>query len=201
MLQLQTVKSRSELRQFVRFPFTLYKGNPYWAPPLIKDEMQTLDPRSNPAFDKSETLLLLAKRDGKIVGRIAGIINSFENEQLGRLGAVEEWAFAKKMRYIKGPEGFTNLDRAGMLIRGFDKPSTFITIYNHPYYPKHLEALGFEKEVDWVEYKIPVPQTMPEKLNRMAEIIPRGLRQSPGGYLQTPTRLRTLHIPPNSLVH
>ncbi len=195
-IRLHPVRSRSELRQFVRFPFTLYKGNPYWAPPLIRDEMTTLDPKSNPAFDESEALLLLAKRDGQIVGRIAGIINHFENEQLGRmharfgwldfvddlevskalLDAVEQWACEKNICQLKGPEGFTNLDRAGMLTRGFDQPSTFITLYNHPYYPQHLKALGFEKEVDWVEYRIPVPQQIPEQLNRMAELVQQRYR-------------------------
>ncbi len=191
MLQIREVQSRSELRQFVRFPFGLYKDNPYWAPPLIADEMRTLSPEDNPAFDESEALLLLAQKDGRTVGRIAGIINHFENEQLGRmharfgwldfiddrcvskalLEAVEQWAREKNMRYLKGPEGFTNLDRAGMLTWGFDKPSTFITLYNYPYYPEHLEALGFEKEVDWVEYEIPVPKQIPEKINKLADLI------------------------------
>lgn len=191
MIEICPVKSRQDRKDFVRFPFELYKKNKFWAPPLMRDELRALNPSINPAFDESEATLLLAKKNGQIVGRIAGIINHFENDQMGRLHArfgwidfiddqkvssallhaIEDWARQKGMKYLKGPEGFTNLDRAGMLTWGFDKPSTFITIYNYPYYPEHIEALDYETEVNWVEYEIPVPQQIPEQLDRMAKLI------------------------------
>ncbi len=191
MIEILPVESPKDRKAFVRFPFDLYKDNKYWAPPLMRDELRALDPGVNPAFDESEAILLLAKKGGRVAGRVVGIINHYENEQMGRLHArfgwldfvddlrvskallesVENWARERKMKFLKGPEGFTNLDRAGMLVWGFDKPSTLITIYNYPYYPEHLEALGYQGEANWVEYEIPVPQTIPDQLNRMADLI------------------------------
>lgn len=183
-------KSRSELRRFVRFGIDLYRGNDYFVPPLISDDVNTLDPKVNPAFDFCEADYFMAYRDGKPVGRIAAIINSQVNEKEGpkvRFGffdfiddpevsralidAVSAWGRKRGMKRIVGPLGFTDLDREGLLVEGFEELSTMATNYNYPYYVKHLEDLGFEKESDWVEFVMTVPPAIPDKYNRIAEIV------------------------------
>lgn len=183
-------KSRSDLRRFVRFGIDLYRGNDYFVPPLISDDVNTLDPKVNPAFDFCEADYFMAYRDGKPVGRIAAIINSQVNEKEGpkvRFGffdfiddpevsralidAVSAWGRERGMKRIVGPLGFTDLDREGLLVEGFEELSTMATNYNYPYYVKHLEDLGFEKESDWVEFVMTVPPAIPDKYNRIAEIV------------------------------
>lgn len=183
--------TRSSLKRFVKFPISLYKGSAYYVPPLISDEVETFDPRKNPAFDYCEAQAFMAWRDGKPVGRIAGIINNVVNERTGkreaRFGfvdfvddaqvvdalfeAVETWARERGMTELVGPMGFTDMDHEGMLIDGFDEMGTMATIYNYPYYPQQVERLGFVKDVDWVEYRVKVPAEVPEKMRRISDIV------------------------------
>ncbi|MDR0994887.1 MAG: hypothetical protein LBL81_01195, partial [Tannerella sp.] len=167
-VEIKEASNKKELRQFVKFNLNLYKGNPYHVPDLVDEEMMTLDKHRNPAFEFSEAVYYLAWRDGRIVGRIAGIINYRANEiwkiKQARFGfvdfidddevvnalfaAVETWAKSKGMEELTGPLGFTDLDNEGMLIEGFDQVSTIATIYNYPYYPTQMERLGFGKACD-----------------------------------------------------
>ncbi|MBO5748773.1 MAG: N-acetyltransferase [Muribaculaceae bacterium] len=183
--------TRSNLKKFVEFQIDLYKGNPYFIPPLVSDEIATLDSKVNPAFDHCESAYFMAYRDGKAVGRIAAMINrqvnEKENSRQARFGfvdfiddaevskalfdAAEKWAKEKGMDNIVGPLGFTDLDNEGMLINGFEELGTMATIYNYPYYPAHVERLGYEKEVDWHEFLIEIPEEIPDKHKRIAEIV------------------------------
>jgi GNAT superfamily N-acetyltransferase len=188
---IKEVTNKKELRKFVKFNIELYKGNPYHVPGLIDEEMMTLDKNRNPAFEIGESVCFLAYRDGRIVGRIAGLINYRSNEVWKQrrarfgfvdfiddaevvdalFGAVENWAKERGMNELHGPLGFTDLDHEGMLIDGFDQMGTMATIYNHPYYPEHMERIGFEKEQDWKEFKIYIPGEIPEKHLRIGEIV------------------------------
>ena len=190
-VQISQVLTRKDLKKFVGFPNRLYKGNPYFVPKLFMDETATLDPKKNPAYVFSEAALYLAYRDGEIVGRVAAIINRKANEKWNhkevRFGwidfiddrEVSEALIAKVMEFgrergmekVVGPLGFTDFDPEGMLVEGFDQLCTMALIYNHPYYPQHLEAMGFAKEVDWVEYKIHVPSEIPERVSRIAAMV------------------------------
>lgn len=194
----QLEPTKANLKKFTQFQIDLYDGNQYFVPPLVSDDVATLDPGSNPAFDFCDAAYFMAYRDGKPVGRIAGIINRQVNETHGekkaRFGfidfiddpevsealmkAVEKWAAAKGMDQLIGPLGFTDLDHEGMLVEGFNELSTMATIYNYPYYPEHMERLGFRKESDWIEFVMTVPDKIPEKYDRIAEIVKKkfGLR-------------------------
>lgn len=185
---IREVVSARDLRAFIRFPFSLYAHNPYWVPPLLFDERNTLNRKKNPAFDHCTATYWLAERDGKVVGRIAGIINhayvKLWNRTAARfgwfdliddddvssalLGTVEAWARDHGMSELVGPLGFSDMDREGMLVEGFAELSTMGTLYNHPYYPGHMERRGYVKDVDWLEYNITVPSTIPEKALRVA---------------------------------
>lgn len=187
------VTTKSELKRFIRFNCELYKGNPYFVPDLYEDMLQTLDKRRNAAFEFCEADYFLAMQDGKIVGRIAAIINNKANEIWGNkavrfgwfdfvddkevskalLDTVEAWGVERGMDEIQGPLGFTDFDPEGMLIEGFDRVGTMATIYNHPYYVSHMESLGYEKDVDWVEYLFKVPKENWDKAERLSVIIAR----------------------------
>lgn len=192
MVEIKRIEpTKSSLKRFTQIQIDLYKGNPYYVPPLISDDVNTLLPSENPAFDFCEAAYFMAYRDGKPVGRIAGIINNQVNKDHGhnnaRFGfidfiddeevsaalmkAVEDWARSKGKDKLIGPLGFTDLDHEGMLVEGFDELSTMATIYNYPYYPQHLEKLGYEKESDWVEFLMTVPEAIPERYARVAEIV------------------------------
>ncbi len=190
--------TRSNLRKFTQFQIDLYKDNAYYVPPMVSDDVNTLDPRHNPAFDFCESAYFMAYRDGKPVGRIAAIINRQVNEKEGKKNArfgfvdfvddrevsaalfkaAEEWARSKGMDTLVGPLGFTDLDHEGMLVEGFEELSTMATIYNYPYYPEHLEALGYTQSNEWLEFVMDVPDSIPDKYNRIAEIVKKkfGLR-------------------------
>ena len=190
---IKEVTGKKELRQFVRFNIDLYKGNPYHVPSLIYDEMMTLDRKQNPAFEVCDAIYFLAYKGDRIVGRIAGIINRRSNEvwnqKRARFGfvdfiddddvvdalfnAVRQWAKQQGMEELCGPMGFTDLDHEGMLVHGFDQLGTMATIYNHPYYPQQLERMGFVKDQDWHEFKVYVPDCVPEKHLRIGEIVKR----------------------------
>ena len=192
MIEIKELQpTKSNLKKFTLFQTELYKGNKYFIPPLLSDDVATLSPEKNPAFDFCEAVYYMAFNDGKPVGRIAGIINKQVNEKhngaTARFGfidfiddeevskelieAVEEWARKKGMKKIIGPMGFTDMDHEGMLIGGFEELGTMATIYNYDYYPRHIEKLGYEKEADWVEFLMEVPDKIPEKYDRIAEIV------------------------------
>lgn len=195
---IQLDPTKANLRKFTEFQVDLYAGNPYYVPPLVSDDVRTLSPKDNPAFDFCEAAYFMAFRDGRPVGRIAGIINHQVNADSKRhnarfgfvdfiddgevsealFKAVEDWARTRGMKRLIGPLGFTDLDHEGMLVEGFQELSTMATIYNYPYYPAHLERLGFRKESDWVEFVMDVPDSIPEKYSRIADIVSRkyGLR-------------------------
>lgn len=182
---------KSAKKAFVKFPIDLYKDSPYYVPPLILDELDTLNTKKNPAFEFCEMQMFLAYRDNKIVGRIAGIINhnankvwntknarfSFvdfidDNEVVDALfDAAHKWALAKGMDAIIGPMGFTDLDPEGLLIKGFDRVTTMATKYSYPYYVTHIERMGYEKDADWNEYYMPVPTEVPERHQRIANMV------------------------------
>lgn len=196
MVEIREVKAeKGALKRFTQFQIDLYDGNNYFVPPLVSDDVDTLLPSKNPAFDFCEAAYFMAYRDGKPAGRIAGIINHTvnqkEKEENVRFGfidfiddkevsgallkAVEDWGRKKGMKKIVGPLGFTDLDHEGMLVEGFDELGTMATIYNYPYYPEHLEHHGYKKETDWVEYVMTVPEGIPEKHNRIADLVKRRL--------------------------
>ncbi|MDR1102625.1 MAG: hypothetical protein LBL42_02595 [Tannerella sp.] len=188
---IKEVTTDRDLKKFVKFNIDLYKDNPYHVPGLIDEEMMTLSRKKNPSFEVSEAIYFLAYRDGKIVGRIAGIINHKSNdtwqqkyarfgfvdfiddaEVVDKLfGAVERWAKEKGMNAVHGPLGFTDMDHEGMLVEGFDLMATMATIYNYPYYPEHMERMGYVKDSDWHEFRIFVPKEVPEKHIRIGEIV------------------------------
>ena len=190
-VELKEVKSRSDLRQFIQFPNKLYRKNPYWIPALESDEWKTLDPKKNAAFEFSQVRLWLVLKNGKPAGRIAAILSEGHrdhwNQAYMRFGwidfiddvdvvaalmsAVEAWAREKGCTAVHGPVGFSDMDRAGMLVEGFDELPTMINIYNHAYYPKLLERLGYAKDTDWVEYELMVPSTLDPKISKLASII------------------------------
>lgn len=177
MVSIKSVSGRRDLRSFIRFNYHLYKGNPYAVPDFLEDMLDTFNRRKNAAFEFCEAELFLAYRQGKIVGRVAAIINHKANKTWKNrnvrfgyidfiddievvealLTTVEQWGRERGMNKIVGPLGFTDMDPEGMLIDGFDQLSTMSTIYNYPYYPKLVEQLGYVKEIDWVERKVTVP--------------------------------------------
>lgn len=183
------VVSRSDLKKFVLFPFKLFGESDNWVPPIIKDELDTFNPRINPAFEHCESEQFLAYRGDQIVGRIACISDSNETQEKGlaRFGWIDfiddhevsealistakNWAEKRELKGIHGPLGFTDMDYEGMLVEGFQHAATIATIYNFPYYPEHLEKLGFEKSVDWVEGRGTVPKEPSKKLLRTAQLV------------------------------
>lgn len=189
------VTSKKEMRAFVRFNYELYKDSPYAVPDLLEDTLETLDSGSNPAFRFCEAAFFLARREGRIVGRVAAIINRRANERWNKqevrfgwidfiddlevsralLYTVEQWGRKRGMARMVGPLGFTDLDPEGMLTEGFDQLSTLFTIYNYPYYPQHLAKLGLEREIGWVEHKVFIPKGEHEANNakyfRVAQIV------------------------------
>lgn len=191
MVEIKKVVSKADLKKFIMFPFELYKGNKYKVPELIFDEWNTLRKDKNPAFEYCEAEYWLAFKDGKTAGRIAGIINSVYNRinktKRARFGwidfiddmevskalvdTVEAWAREKGCTDIHGPLGFSDMDRQGMMLQGFEELDMLITIYNYPYYPVHIEKLGYLKDVDWMEYEIKTPDKLPEKLAQLTQII------------------------------
>lgn len=192
-IEIKKVASAADLKKFIRFNYEFYKDNPYSVPDLYDDMLSTFSHKKNAAFEFCEADYFLALRDGKIVGRVAAIINKRANETWQRnvvrfgwidfiddpevssalLEAVKAWGKERGMTEMEGPLGFTDLDAEGMLIEGFDQLSTMATIYNYPYYPQHMERLGLEKSADWVEMKIYIPEAIPEKHLRISEIVQR----------------------------
>lgn len=190
-LSIEEISSKRDLKRFISFPLSLYRGNRCYVPPLNFDEMNTLRRDRNPAFEYCTASYWMARKDGKPVGRIAGIINNRFNELWGKRQArfgwvdfvddpevsaalfhiVEAWARQQGMAAIHGPLGFTDMDREGMLVEGFAELGTLATIYNFPYYPLHMERLRYRKDADWVEYEMIPSQTVPERVERLAGIV------------------------------
>ena len=199
MIEIRKVApTKGNIKKFVKFERDLYKGNPYYVPPLLSSELDNLLPERNPAFDFCEGEYFMAYRDGKPVGRIVVMINrqinDISGEKIARFGWIdfvddpevaaallrkaEQWAREKGMKKIVGPLGFTDMDREGTLVEGFEELSTMATIYNHPYYESHIRAAGYEKDSDWMEFLMEVPEGIPDKYNRVADIVKQrfGLR-------------------------
>lgn len=191
-VQIKRVETKKDLKAFIEFHYDLYEGDPYDAPNLYSDELNTLSRDKNAAFDFCEAEYFLALKEGKVVGRVAAIINNKANEKWEKkdvrfgwidfiddievsnalLKAVEDYGKEKGMTSIVGPLGFTDMDPEGMLTWGFDQLGTMATIYNYDYYPKHMERLGgWEKDNDYVEYRLDVPETAPEKYTKIAEMV------------------------------
>lgn len=192
-ITIKKVTNKSELKKFIRLNYELYKNNPYSVPDLYDDMLNTFNKKKNAAFEFCDADYFLAYKDNELVGRVAAIINhkanSVWNKKEVRFGwidfiddqevsgalikAVEEWGKERSMEYIQGPLGFTDFDAEGMLVEGFDQLSTMATTYNYPYYPEHMERLGFGKDADWLEFKIYIPDAIPEKHQRISELIQR----------------------------
>lgn len=192
-IELKEVKSSRQLGEFIRFPFRIYKKNPYWLPPLLFDEKNFHNPKKNKALRNNDTIMFLAYKDGDICGRIMGIISRINNEQTGKnrarffkfdcidntevahalIGKIEQWAIAKGMNEIIGPFGFSDKDPQGLLFDGFDVRAAILAPYNHPYYIDLVENEGYTKEVDLYEYMIPVPDKIPDFYQRIYERVSR----------------------------
>ena len=188
---IKEVKSKRDLYRFVKFGIDLYKGNPYFCPPILFDEMNTFNPKGNPALEVCEHIIYMAYRDGKIVGRIVGLINHRANKAWSvkkcRFGwfdfvddydvfkalidAVAEWGRRNGMECLNGPIGFTDFDHQGLLIEGFDHNAPMASLYTHPYYVAHYERYGLRKEADWIEYQITPPAQAPERMRRIVSLI------------------------------
>ncbi|WP_416442690.1 GNAT family N-acetyltransferase [Leeuwenhoekiella sp. A16] len=191
MITIKELKTKQELTDFVKFPFSLYKNEKNWVPSLINDELESMDADKNPVFKNASAWYFMAYRKGKPVGRIAAIVNQLEikdqNKPKMRFGwfdviddvevtkaliaKVEEIGRNHQLEWIEGPVGFSNMEKAGILIEGFDYLNTMITWYNFPYYKDHFEELGFDKAAEWVEFKIKIPKESPEKVAKFARIV------------------------------
>jgi GNAT superfamily N-acetyltransferase len=191
MVQIKKLNTKKELKEFVKFPFTLYKGNKYWVPPIINDELDSFDTSINPIFKEAQADFFLAYKNGKIVGRLAAMINWTEVKEQGvkkmRFGwfdfiddfavskalieKVKEIGLANKLTYMEGPVGFSNLDKVGVLTYGFDHIGTMITWYNHPYYAAHYEKLGFKVEKKYLENKFLFKNVKIEPLLRVCKML------------------------------
>jgi len=193
MIEIIEVTSRQQYRAFFQFPFDLYRNCPQWVPTITKEEMDIFDPQKNAVFEHAMARLFLAKKKGKIVGRIAAMINWVEVEKLQKtkvrfgwydtiddlevsqklIETVEAVAIAEGMTYIEGPMGFSNMDKAGLLVHGYEHMNTMITWYHYPYQKTHLERLGLKKQSEWIEFKIDIydAKDSPEKVKKFARVI------------------------------
>jgi GNAT superfamily N-acetyltransferase len=190
-IDVSVVKDRRDLKRFVTFPIGLLSSYPGYVPSLVSDDMSTLSPGKNPAFENAEARLFLARRDGRVVGRVAAILSHAANRKWGtknlRFGwydsiddpavaeelfaAAEAWGRERGMETLTGPHGFTDMDPEGMLIEGFDELGTIGTVWTPSYYPALLERLGFIKEIDWVEFLGETPQGIPDRMLRLGEFV------------------------------
>lgn len=191
MVEVREANSTKEKKAFVKFPLELYKDCPQFVPFLLSDELDNFNPKKNPAFDFCEAKMFLAYRDGRVVGRIGAIISHAANQKWGTsrirftrvdfiddyevsqalFDAVIAWGREKGLQEIHGPMGFSDLDQEGMLIEGFDQDNNFITIYNYAYYKEHMARLGFDKDVDWGEYKIKIPEQVDPRIERLSQLV------------------------------
>lgn len=193
MVTVRQITKKKDFKKFVKFPDKLYKDNEFWVPPFEQDELDLTNPKKNACFEESEAVYFLAERDGKVVGRISGIIshayNQKNNAKRARfsrfeciddeevasalLKSAEDWAREKEMDSIHGPLGFNDLEREGLLISGFDKVGCYLTNYNMPYYQKFIENNGYVPDAKWVEWRIPVPEKKIERVERVCNDVQR----------------------------
>ena len=193
MIEVIKVESKKNVTDFVMFPFELYKDCEYWVPPIINEEIDAMDTNKNPVFKNAEAEFYLAYKDNKIAGRIAAIVNWVEIEEQKKnklrfgwydtiddvnvskalMDKVLEFGKSRKLEFVDGPVGFSNMDKAGLLIEGYDELNTMITWYHYPYQKEHLNKLGFSKLAEWVEYKIKIfsAEEAPEKVKKFSKII------------------------------
>ena len=191
MITIKEAITKAEIKQYVKFPFTLYKDHPYWVPPLINEEVDSFDKTKNPAFESAEAQFYLAYKDNVIVGRISAIINWGEVNNQGKrkvrfgwwdviddievtkalLEKVYELGRKNNLEYVEGPIGFSNLDKVGVQTEGFDQMGSMITWYNYPYYKDHLEQLGYVKEKEYIESTFPFANVKPELFKKAQELI------------------------------
>lgn len=205
MIEIREVSNKKELTQFVKFPFELFKDNPYWVPPIIKDELDGFNPNINPAFETASVRFFLAYKNSKIVGRVAAIINQIEveHQQLKKmrfgwfdaiddvkvtrvlLDKVNEIGKAHNLEFIEGPLGFSNLDKVGVLTKGFDELSTMISWYSLPYYHKHLEELGYTVEKHFIEGEIDMENVDPDYFTKAQKLIKKRYGLKPKNFSST----------------
>ena len=193
MIEIVKVENKDQEKEFVMFPFSLYKGCDYWVPPIISEELESMDKEKNPVFENAEAEFYIAKKDGVTVGRIAAMVNWVEIEEQKKnklrfgwydtiddlevskklLESVIEFGKKRKLEFVDGPVGFSNMDKAGLLIDGYEELNTMITWYHYPYQKEHLKKLGFSKLAEWVEYKIKIfsAEDAPEKVKKFSKII------------------------------
>lgn len=196
MIEVRKIESKKDIKKFVQFQMDLYKDNTYFVPPIIKDELAIFDPDKNQVFKNADCWLFLAYKENKIVGRVAALINHIEIDEQKKskmrfgwldmiddievtkalLNEVQKIGQEKQLEFMEGPVGFSNMDKAGLLIKGFEELSTMITWYNHAYYKEHMEQLGYVKATEWVEFKFKTPNPIPDKINRFADIIAQRYR-------------------------
>ena len=190
-VEIRQIETKRELKQFIQFANDLYADCPYYCPPLLFDELNCFDPEKNPALEVCEFQLWMAYREGKPVGRVAGIINRRANEKWGfkhvrfgwfdfiddievskaLLDTVAAWGKARGMDALNGPVGFTDFDHEGLLLEGYEYPAVMASLYNYPYYAKHIDAYGLTKEADWIELQVFPPKQTPERIERLAEMV------------------------------
>ena len=205
MITIKEAVTKSELTDYIKFPFTLYKNNKYWVPPIIADELETFDKTKNPAFENAEAYFYIAYKNNEIVGRIAAIINWGEvNDQKKRktrfgwfdviddievtkalLEKVYELGRKNNLDHVEGPMGFSNLDKVGVLTEGFEEIGTMITWYNHPYYARHFEQLGFNVEKEYLESKFPFENVKLEFFEKANDLVKRRYQLSPLNFKTT----------------
>ena len=199
MIEVKEITGKKELRKFVTFPFTLYKNNPYWVPPIINEELESFDPETNPVFEHAQARFFVALQNGKIVGRVAAITNSFEIEQQqvkkmrfgwldfiddkkvseALLEKVETIGREENLEFMEGPVGFSNMDKVGILTEGYDEMSTMVTWYNYPYYVDHMNSLGFKPEKKYLESFFYIKDAQIDKYERMAKIVAKRYELTP----------------------
>jgi hypothetical protein len=189
MVIIEIVKTRNELKTFIDFPSNLYEGNPFFTPYIYEDELSNLDPKKNPASSYCDFKLFLAKKDGKVVGRVAAIINRFSNEKYHEkrvrfnridfidnqevfdalIGAVSQYGKEHGMTQMAGPLGYSDQDKEGLLTFGFEEKNMFVTFYTAPYYVDHFQRYGFQIDATWKEYQIKVPKAIPPILDKISQ--------------------------------
>ncbi len=190
-VQIKVVEGIKDIKAFVQFQFDLYKNEKMWVPPIKMDEIKTITPESNPSFLYSDCRFWLAYKDGKVAGRIGSILNRRENEGVEKkvarftrlefindfevskalLETAENWSKEMGYEIIHGPLGFSNLDHQATLIEGFEHLPSVASEWHMPYYKEHIEKCGYEKEMDWIEFRLTLPDSVPEKVIKVAEIV------------------------------
>ena len=191
MIKIQEISTKKELKQFVKFPFSLYKGNEYWVPPIINEEVESFDKTKNPVFEHADARFFIALKDGKIAGRVAAITNKLEIDvqkvarmRFGWIDFIDDLDVSKalldkvleigkkeNLEFIEGPLGFSNLDKVGVLTEGFDSLSTMITWYNYPYYIEHYKKHGLVTGQKFIETKFSIQDVDINKYRRYATVI------------------------------